>query len=88
MAKKVKVMVLTDRVRLRLPGLRIGFILWLAPMIIESSLERHPTNDWWYANKPYWKQVFKEIKQHFKALQPFTLVEVDSAEAKIRIEVK
>jgi len=88
MAKKVKIVVLTDKVRFRLPGLPIGLVLWAVPKMIDHSLERHDVNAWWFDNKQYWKAVFRQVKLQCRSLEPFTLVEVDSAEAQIRIEVK
>ncbi len=86
MKKKIKVRINTPDVKLNLPAMPLWMLSKLSGFMIKH-IDDDATKQKIKENKALIKQFFKNLNKALDDYEPFTLVEVDSDDTHIKIDV-
>ena len=91
MAKKIKIRIQSDKTHINLPKMRLTNIIWLVRFGLWTTRYNDSvdpqTRDMIKANRKEIIQILKVVIKELKPMKPFTLVEVQSKDANILIDI-
>jgi hypothetical protein len=91
MAKKIKIRIQTENKHINLPKMRLSHLVWLVRFGLWTTRYNDSVDEETRASiKANRKEIIKIIKmviKELKPVKPFTLVEVESKDANILIDI-